>query len=197
MGRELGEGGRVTPLAPPGTYTITLRIDGSEFTQPLELLKDPNSGGSEAGIREQVTMVREIRESVDSVVALIEEIENFRVQVQPHQENAATGGIRQAARTLEEELIALEARLFDLRLTGGTARQDTLRWARRLYSRLTSLAGYLTGTDGRPTDQSRDVLEMLRSELGDYQRQMIAIRDDIATFNRLLNDRGIDPIVAR
>ena len=35
---------------------------------------------------------------------------------------------------------------------------------------------------------------MLGSELGDYQRQMMAIRDDIAAFNRLLDDRGIDPI---
>ena len=85
-------------------------------------------------------------------------------------------------------------RLFDVRLTGGSAQQDTLRWARRLYARLTSLAGYIAGTDDRPTDQSREVLEMLRSELGDYQRQMMAIREDLATFNRLLDDRGIDPI---
>jgi hypothetical protein len=71
---------------------------------------------------------------------------------------------------------------------------DTLRWARRLYARLTSLAGYITGTDDRPTDQAREVFEMLGSELGDYQRQMAAIREDLATFNRLLDDRGIEPI---
>ena len=194
-GRPLGEGGRVTPLAPPGPYTITLRAVGLELVQPLELLQDPNSGSSEAEIREQVTMVREIRESVDSVVVLIEEIEGVRVQTELLQENAATVEIREAVRRLDEELIDLETRLFDVRLTGGTARQDTLRWARRLYARLTSLAGYITGTDDRPTDQSREVLEMLRSELGDYQRQMIAIREDIATLNRLLDDRGIDPIV--
>jgi hypothetical protein len=194
-GRPLGEGGRVTPLAPPGPYTITLRAVGLELVQPLELLQDPNSGSSEAEIREQVTMVREIRESVDSVVVLIEEIEGVRVQTELLQENAATVEIREAVRRLDEELIGLETRLFDVRLTGGTARQDTLRWARRLYARLTSLAGYITGTDDRPTDQSREVLEMLRSELGDYQRQMIAIREDIATLNRLLDDRGIDPIV--
>ena len=62
------------------------------------------------------------------------------------------------------------------------------------YARLTSLAGYIAGTDDRPTDQAREVFEMLGSELGDYQRQMMAIRDDIAAFNRLLDDRGIDPI---
>ena len=166
-GRRLGEGGRVTPLAPPGTYTVTLRAAGLELVQPLELLKDPNSGGSELEILEQVTMVRQIRESVDSVVVLIEEIEGVRVQTQlvpeVNADHSAAGEIREAARTLEEELIDLETRLFDVRLTGGTARQDTLRWARRLYARLTSLAGYITGTDDRPTDQAREVFDMLRS----------------------------------
>ena len=143
-------------------------------------------------------MTREIRESVDSVVALIDEIEWIRAQTQLVREGSADHAdaeeIRQAAATLEAELIDLEMRLFDVRLTGGSARQDTLRWARRLYARLTSLAGYITGTDDRPTDQSREVFEMLRSELGDYQRQMVAIREDLATFNRLLDDRGIKPI---
>ena len=145
-------------------------------------------------------MVREIRESVDSVVALIDEIEWIRAQTQLVRErntdHAAAEEIREAGGTLEADLIELEMRLFDLRLTGGTARQDILRWARRLYARLTSLAGYITGTDDRPTDQSREVFEMLRSELGDYQRQMVAIRENVATFNRLLEDRGIDPIPA-
>ena len=195
----MGEGGRVTPLAPPGEYTVTLRAAGFELAQPLELLKDPNSGGNELEIQEQVTMVREIRESVDSVVALIDQIERIRAQtelvLERNANHAAAEEIRGAGMTLEEELIELEMRLFDVRLTGGSARQDTLRSARRLYARLTSLVGYITGTDDRPTDQSREVFEMLGSELGDYQRQMMAIREDLATFNRLLDDRGIDPIV--
>ena len=196
--RSSGEGSRVTPLAPPGSYTVTLHAAGFELVQPLVLLKDPNSGGSELEIQEQVAMVREIRESVDSVVALIDEIEWTRAQTQLVRErnadHAAAEEIREAGGTLEAELIELEMRLFDVRLTGGTARQDILRYARRLYARLTSLARYITGTDDRPTDQSREVFEMLRSELGDYQRQMAAIREDVATFNRLLGDRGIEPM---
>ena len=196
--RSSGEGSRVTPLAPPGSYTVALHAAGFEFRQPLMLLKDPNSGGSELEIQEQVSMVREIRESVDSVVAVIDEIEWIRAQTQLVRErnadHAAVEEIREAGGTLEAELVELEMRLLDVRLTGGSARQDILRWPRRLYARLTSLAGYITGTDDRPTDQSREVFEMLRSELGDYQRQMVAIREDVATFNRLLADRGIDPI---
>ena len=135
---------------------------------------------------------------MDSVVLLIDEIEWIRSQtalvLDRNANHRAAEEIRQAGRALGSVLIELEMRLFDVRLTGGTARQDTLRWARRLYGRLTSLTGYITGTDDRPTDQSREVLEMLQSEMADYQRQMVAIRDDLATFNSLLDDRGIDPI---
>jgi hypothetical protein len=179
---------------------VTLLAGGLELVQPLEVLKDPNSGGSQREIQEQVAMVREIRAAVDSVVGLVEEIEGIRLQTQLVRErnadHAAAEEIREAAGTLEAELIALEMLLFDVRLTGGIARQDTLRWARRLYARLTSLAGYIMGTDDRPTDQAREVFDMLRSELSDYQRQMVAVREDLATFNRLLGDRGVDPIVA-
>ena len=85
--------------------------------------------------------------------------------------------------------------LFDVRLSGGSAGQDTIRWPGRLYSQLTSLAGYVTGTDEGPTDQAREVFDMLRSELEDYQRQMEALSvEDVARFNRLLDDRGIEPI---
>jgi hypothetical protein len=109
-------------------------------------------------------------------------------------DHEAAEDIREAGGGLEDRLIDLEMNLFDVRMTGGTARQDTLRFARRLYSRLSSLAGYITGTDDRPTDQAREVFDMLRSELDDYERRWSSLGEDVAAFNRLLEDRGINPI---
>ena len=48
--RPAGESGRVSPLAPPGEYTVRLTVGDQEFTQPLVVLKDPNSTGTEADI---------------------------------------------------------------------------------------------------------------------------------------------------
>ena len=196
--RPLGEGGRVTPLAPPGFYTVTLTVGDTELMQPLEVLKDPNSGSSRLEILEQVDLVRSIRESLDSTVALIDRIEWIRAQIHMVQnmsaDHEAAEDIREAGGGLEDRLIDLEMNLFDVRMTGGTARQDTLRFARRLYSRLSSLAGYITGTDDRPTDQAREVFDMLRSELDDYERRWSSLGEDVAAFNRLLEDRGINPI---
>ena len=144
-------------------------------------------------------MVEDLRATVDSVVDLIDEIEWIRSQIQTLEARVADHSdkdeIREEGNALELKLIDLEMMLFDVRMTGGTARQDTLRWPRRLYSRLTSLAGYITGTDDAPTDQAREVFDMLRSELDDYRRQMeILSVEDVARFNRLLDDRGVEPI---
>jgi hypothetical protein len=35
---------------------------------------------------------------------------------------------------------------------------------------------------------------MLRSELDDYERRWSSLGEDVAAFNRLLEDRGINPI---
>ena len=34
---------------PPGRYTVKLTVGGQSFTQPLEVLKDPNSPIMDAG----------------------------------------------------------------------------------------------------------------------------------------------------
>ena len=46
-----GFGGGGGPIQPPGTYTVTLLVDDEEMgTQPLTVLKDPNSEGTMADI---------------------------------------------------------------------------------------------------------------------------------------------------
>src|SRR5204863_4579422 len=46
-----GGGGRISVLAPPGTYTVKLIAGGQELTQPLTVRKDPNSGGTAPDIQ--------------------------------------------------------------------------------------------------------------------------------------------------
>ncbi len=103
-----------------------------------------------------------------------------------------------AADTLDQELIDLEMMLFDLRLSGGLSRQDTLRWPRRLYAKLTSLAGYVSGTDHRPTDQHLEVFEQYRGQLDDYWSTVRRLEtEDLAALNAELRDRGVGPLAPK
>lgn len=198
--RPLGEGGRVSPLAAPGIYSVVLGAGGREITQELELRKDPSSTGNQSDIESQLDMLLRIRHSVNEVVDLIDRIELTRSQLQDlvgrlHGQHSY-GDLIEAGEALEHALEDLEGSLFDLRLTGGTARQDTLRWPRRLYAKLTSLAGYVSSADFPPTDQEREVYEGYLEMLADYQARMdTLVEDDLAAFNHLLAERGITLIV--
>jgi len=199
--RPLPDGGRVVPLAPPGTYTVRVQMGDRVLEQPLEVLKDPRSEGTLADIQEQVEFLRQLRTAANETVGVVNRIENLRARIEVLRETTTDHTdaveIRERLDALEAVLMEVEGRIFDLRLSGGTAGQDTLRWPRLLYARITSLASYVSGSDHRPTDQSYEVKEMLESELREVQSRLAGIeRTELPAVNGFLRDRGIEPVGA-
>jgi len=198
--RPLVEASRFAPLVPPGTYTIKLVIGGKEHLQSLVVKKDPNTAGSEKDIEVQTRRALEIHDNVNSVVDMVNEIEWSRRQVynllELLRDRPDSAEIEARGKELDQKLIALEQNFFDLRLSG--ARQDTLRWPRRMYAKLVSLAGYMSGTDFAPTSQQVEVHEIYKRQLADCQRQLEAMRkNEIAAFNAFLEKKGIPRIVTK
>ena len=198
--RPIGDGSRVALLAPPGDYTVKLVVGDTTLTEPLRVLKDPNSAGSEADIAKQMILLFEIRDALSEGVSLINEIELIREQLDAqdgwldnHQEADA---IQEQAHALDERLIALEMNLSDLRLSGGSARQDSIRWPRQLLAKLSSLASYVGQTDFEPTTQQRAVFENYEELLNTYQLRMTDILNgDVAELNRNLEALGLGGIL--
>ena len=194
--RSPPDGGRVRPVAVPGRYTVRLTVDGVDRTAPLELRADPSSTGSAAGMRAQLDMALALRDEVDRVAALVDEIETLRVGVarsleEVGEEDATAGQLRELASALEE----VESQLYDLRMSGGSAGQDALRWPRRLYAKLTSLAGYIGGTDLGPTDQAREVHRELQEDLAAAMDALATLRDGpVRRADELLEARGLPPL---
>jgi len=172
--RSSGDGGRVSPTAIPGTYTVRLTVDGQVTEQPLEILMDPTSTGSMAGMREQLAMSLELREMANRVVALIDALEVERARLLALEEQ--NGSLSAADQALYDQLTALEMQLTDLRLTGG---QDSLWWGRQLYAKITSLGGYISGSDFGPTDQSREVQQMYQELLDAAEAEWQRLRGRI------------------
>jgi hypothetical protein len=139
---------------------------------------------------------------VNEVVDLIDRLEWLRKQIDTLEDRLrGVGGMADvisAGRGLDEKLIELEMMLFDLHLTGGNAGQDTIRWPRRLYAKLNSLAGYIGGNDFRPTDQQMEVLGLYRGQLLQYQEMMERLKEtEITSFNSLLAEKGIEGLIIR
>jgi photosystem II stability/assembly factor-like uncharacterized protein len=195
------DGGVVRPTAVPGRYRLRLNADGDEQTTWLTVLQDPQSQASAQDMQAQLAMQLDLREMVDSTAALIDRIEwsrkalidlDVRLGGQPEYEDLLAAG-----EELSEALVELEMSLFDLRLSGGTAGQDTIRWPRQLFAKLTSLAGYISGTDHAPTDQAGEVRSLYRAQLAEALARWRELAEaDIARFNRFLSEQGLPPIVS-
>ena len=195
------DGGPVRPLAIPGRYLVRLVAGDAERTAWLEVLQDPASTESAADLRAQLDLQLELREMSDSTAALIDRVEWTRKGLQDLEERFASepdfDDVLEASEALGRQLIDLEMTLFDLRLTGGSARQDTIRWPRQLWAKIASLAGYSSGSDHRPTDQMLEVRDVYRAWLADALRRWAELADeDVTRFNRMLVERGLPPIIS-
>jgi len=198
--RPVPDGGRLSLLVPPARYTVRLTIGSTTQEQPLTVLKDPASLGSEADIAAQTEVAADLYDMVDGAADLINEIEGIRVQLDDLSDRLRAGGggaeapdgesVLAAAAEANALVKAIEGELFDLRNTGTG--QDGLRWRRLLYARLGSLARGIVSSDARPTDQQLAVFELLRDQWealeARFDREAIPAID---ALNGKLRDAGI------
>jgi hypothetical protein len=192
-------GGTVSPRAVPGTYTVRLNVGQAELSRTLIVKKDPNSAGSEVDIEAQVAMSLEVRDSLNTLMDMINQIEWIRRQV--YDVSALLVGtdnveeILSAGDALDGKLIAVEEQLFQINQTPGA---DFWRWKTVLYGRFLEFSSSLTATWGAgghdfpPTTQHVEVHELLKTRLADYQAQLTQlIATDLPAFNSQLRGKNL------
>ncbi len=193
-GREAPGTDRLRILAPPGTYTVKLEAGGVTETQPLVVLKDPHSGGSEAEIAEQMRALFALRDDLNAAADAVHRIEMARVQLAALKRVVEDSAVMRAADTLEQHLVALEMHLVDLRLTGRG--QDGVRFASKLISKLGYLADEIASSDYRPTDQQEEVRQLLHRELGTHLSALDALLSkELVAFNEMLRQRNVPNVI--
>ena len=184
---------------PPGDYTVTLRVGGEEFDAPLTVLQDPSSEGTRADIVAQFGLMQQLRNDYDAAADAINRIEGVRRQLRDleavlESQGGADDLIEQAG-ALEERLIEVEEELIQLRSTGTG--QDGVRYPAKIAGKLRHLAGGVETADFRPTDQHQEVQTLLRNARMDARGELAAVlENDLAAFNRLLADRGLNPLIS-
>jgi photosystem II stability/assembly factor-like uncharacterized protein len=192
-------GGFQGVLAPPGTYTLKLSVDGQELSQPLVVKKDPTSLGTEADIRAQLKTSLEIQANLKTVVGMVDQVEWMRKQlidlrnVLRGDKNAPA--ILAAAEALEKKVTAVEDILFNPVLTEGD--NKSFRGGNRLYEQLSILNDdVMQGADFAPTKQQGDVAEELTKKMATTQGQLInLVKQDLAAFNKMLQEKNLTGVV--
>jgi hypothetical protein len=179
-------------------YTVKLTVDGKDFSQPLKVIKDPHSNGTEGDIMIQTKLMGAISDDMNGVVDSINQIESIRAQlsvleaeVSKDQDGAA---LRTAAEQLNARLMEVEDRLMKLKSTGRG--QDGVRFSNQLVEKLNYLATEVESSDDKPTTQQVAVHDELREQTATYkQRLKLLLGKEVADFNTLLRQKNVPNIV--
>jgi len=180
-------------LEPPGKYTVTLALNGKTESQPLTVLKDPASGSSEAGIAEQMTLLRSIMADIDVAAGLVNTLEKTRAQLAVMRAQAGSDPAgtkhRAAIDSLDQKLLDVEAELRNVLSTGRG--QDMLRYPAKLCEKLIYLAGTLSNSDYAPTASQRAVAKELHDQLVAMKAQIDGLmKTDVMEFHRGMGASG-------
>ncbi len=198
--RPAPEGGQMSVLSAPGTYTVKLAAGGQELTQPLVVRKDPNSAGTENDVQTQVATLLDLRKDLEGVVDMVNQIEVVRKQLADIttvlQGDPSASAVKQAADQLERKLTDVEDHLIQRKFTGQG--QDTTRWPAKLVSKLNYLGNGIAGSDHAPTTQAREVHQEFKKQIATIASQLDdAFSRDLGALNKLLRDRNIPNVIAR
>lgn len=186
----------MTILAPPGHYLVRLSVGEKESSQEILVKKDPHSSGSEEDIQAQTKLLLEIRDNVESVVEMINQLEWLRKQIHDLKAHLIEGKsvetIIAAGKELEKKLISVEDNLYQMRVTGRGQDNWDYRGPSKLISKLFTLAGSVNSADFAPTKQEIEVHEILKSQLDTHRNRFNEIlENELPAFNSLMKENNL------
>jgi len=79
----------VGPIAAPGKYTVRMTVDGATQSQTLEILRTPESHGTDADLQSSVRLQLKVRDDINLVSDMTNQIEWMRKQLEDQQKTAA------------------------------------------------------------------------------------------------------------
>ncbi len=207
------------PIAAPGKYSVRLTVDGKSLTQPLTILKDPRTPGTDADLESSFQTSLRIREDISAVSDTVNQIEWMRKELSVVEgmlkSQSEKGGAKgedksneksdllKSVQQMDQKLQDVEYKLISL----PQANSDDKYYvsANKIYLDLIWLngevgtgAGDVAGGAGfAPTDTDLSVLAMIEKDLAAAQTEYHALLEkDIPAFNHSLADRGIVPLTA-
>ncbi len=196
---------QVGPVAAPGKYTLRLKVDGETYEQPLAIVRDPASTGSDADLAQQTKLQLRIRSDINSASGMVNQIEWMRKQLDDLQKmlrsDPAKAAVLKSAQAMDEKMQTVEYKLLSKALT--TSDDKYFISAYKVYFNLIWLNGEVGtgagdvagGADFGPTETARSLLEMIEKDLAGAQAEYRTLMDkDVPAFNKSLTASGMTPV---
>jgi hypothetical protein len=193
-GRIFWAAGNVGPAVVPGTYRVTLAVDGGEVgAQDFEIRMDPRLDGvTVADLRARFELATRIRDRTSEANEAVIRIREIKAQIDERLEGTESPQVSGSGDALKTALSEVEGEIYQVR---NQSNQDPLNFPIKLNNKLAALLGVVEGSENRPTDQSYEVFEYLSGLLQvQLDRLGEILEGDLAAFNRELVGMGLEPV---
>jgi hypothetical protein len=189
------------PLAAPGKYQVRVSVDGTSFTQPFEVLKDPAIAASLEDLQLSTTTQIRIRDDITQTSDMVNRMEIWRKQIEDHlKTNGAKASTAKALADLNKAILDVELKLVSR--SEMLSDDKYFPEAYKVYMNLIWLSGGVGqgasdeagSIDYKPTDTQMKVFTQIQGEVekaeGGYLR---LVRSELPAFNKQMSGR-ITPI---
>ena len=186
-------------LVAPGIYTVKLEAGDQEFSEKLEVKKDPRSAGTLADIQEQVKLQLEIRDDLNLCSDMISRLEWMRKELYDLKDVLSSGkGAAEVSPVIDEfnqKLQSVEHELFQQTLAEGDTK--SFRDPQKIYMKLSVLSGDVSSSvDFAPNKQQREVYTVLKDRLAVQKARFDEImKTDLPALNKKLADKNIPGLI--
>ena len=192
----------VGPIAAPGQYTVRMTVDGQTYTQPLTVLRTPDSHADDAALQSSVRLQLKVRDDITAVSNMTNQLEWMRRQLEDESKVAAgkqnliqlIAGITKKLEDVEYQLITRADALSDDKYfqTAYNLYQNFL-W---LNGEIGTGAGDVQGSgDWGATETAiglvLDLEKTLEKVKGEYKTVM---EKDVPGYNKAIEGTGLKPL---
>jgi hypothetical protein len=181
------------PLAVPGSYQVRLTANGKAFTEKLEVQKDPRIDSvTLADLAEQFRLALQVRDMTTQANEMVILIREMKKQIDLRLKKNQDAPLRAAIEGFGAKLTAVEEDVYQVR---NRSNQDPLNFPIKLNNKIAALEASIERGDGKPTAGSYEVLKVLTAQLNVQTSRLDGLlKNDLATVNKLLAERKLDPL---
>ena len=168
------------PKAIPGTYNVSLNVNGDEQSQPFTILADPRAESTLVDMKKQFAFIKDVNNTMDEAHKSIKKIRKINSQLKSFQkqynDDKNVKDLVEKAKALVEQLSNIEKELYQTKNRSG---QDPLNFPIKLTNKLGHLNALVSMGDFAPTEQDVAVKDELSKK----------IKEQLDAFNTILNDQ--------
>jgi photosystem II stability/assembly factor-like uncharacterized protein len=196
------------PTALPGTYKISVTVNGKTESQSVAVQSDPRFKLDSSALAAQFKLAMELRDEVSALNEALNRLNSLHKQITSLQEmlggeegqegqvNVSYKPVLEEARALDKKLTALQSPLYNSDVQPGS--QDDIHYLQRFHDRLQGVMRSVMGGYGEaPKDIQIEAAAEMRKELETNLQQFNSfLNTEVATFNKKASEHGSSTLFA-